>query len=143
MKIILKGWGFDVGQDFARAIATTPFLPSPAEYSGGQRWVIGYIPADPAAKLGFLRNGSSGRIRVRVDLQALGDAEGDFPPPLPLIGERLLAADEVPEPTDHVYISPREGWHQCGRRFSGLPVGTLRNRTEIAEMHFCRLAPRS
>lgn len=68
---IKSGWGFTVGQDFARATADTPVELSPKEYAKGGH-VIGYIAVNPAANLGFLKYGTGGKVRVHVQLQALG-----------------------------------------------------------------------
>jgi len=69
---IKSGWGFDVGQNFARANTDTPIELAEKEYAGGPRFVIGYIAAIPSSTLDFLRVGHNGRIRVRIDRAALG-----------------------------------------------------------------------
>ena len=60
------GFGFDVGQDFARAKADTPARLAPTEYAKPGR-VIAYIPADPSASLGFLKYGNrDGEVRIHA-----------------------------------------------------------------------------
>lgn len=73
--IIGKGWGFDVGQDFARAAADLPCMLAPGEYARGG-CAIAYILPDPASRLGFLRFGAgcgprAGLVRVHVPERAL------------------------------------------------------------------------
>ena len=81
MKTYIKqGWGFDVGQNFARAVIDTPIELSEKEHSGSPRFAIGYIAAIPSSTLGFLRIGDKGRIRVRVDRASLGQ----FAAPVPM-----------------------------------------------------------
>lgn len=77
MKFIKPGFGFTVGQDFARATNPTPIELAPSEYAQPGN-VIGYIEADPKSSLGFLRNGAScgshvGKVRVHVLASALAD----------------------------------------------------------------------
>jgi hypothetical protein len=73
-KHIKKGYGFAVGQNFARAAKDTPIELAPAEYAR-PGCVIGYIAEDPAATLGFLKYGSKGRVRVHVLASAIGESE--------------------------------------------------------------------
>ena len=68
---IKSGWGFDVGNNFGRVSADTPVELAESEYAGGPRWVIGYIAENPASSLGFLRIGSNGKVRVRLDRAAI------------------------------------------------------------------------
>ena len=73
MKTYIKsGWGFDVGQNFARAVVDTPIELDEKAFSGSPRYAIGYIAAIPSSTLGFLRYGDNGRIRVRIDRASLG-----------------------------------------------------------------------
>jgi len=81
---IKSGWGFDVGQNFARANTDTPIELAEKEHAGGPRWAIGYIAAIPSSTLGFLRYGHEGKIRVRIDRAALGV----FAEPIPMEGTR-------------------------------------------------------
>ncbi len=67
MTFIRKGWGFHVGQDFARATRDTPIELAPDEYAE-RGSVIGYIEGDPKHSLGFMRHK---RVRVHVQRQAL------------------------------------------------------------------------
>lgn len=61
-----SGFGFDVGQDFARATADTPARLAPQEYAKAGR-VIAYIPANPNSSLGFLKYGDrNGEIRIHA-----------------------------------------------------------------------------
>lgn len=136
MNVIKKGYGFNVGQDFSRAAHDTPIELSPAEDSGGFRYVIGYIPANPASGLGFLRNGTAGRIRVQALVESIGEAEGDMPAPVPPGRARLMADNEVPAMDDMVKEGPRSDWSGCGFRFSGLPIATIRQRRDIAGLYF-------
>lgn len=77
MKTILKsGWGFDVGQNFARATVDTPIEVAVKEYAK-PGCVIGYIAEDPKSNLGFLRHGTNGKVRVHCRLDAVKEvAEG-------------------------------------------------------------------
>lgn len=71
---IKKGWGFHVGQDFARATSDFPVELAENEYAGAPRYVIGYIAANPASTLGFLRNGDrNGKVRVQLDRVSVGE----------------------------------------------------------------------
>lgn len=65
---IKAGWGFNVGQDFARAQSDTPIELAPDEYAQGGN-LIGYIAGNPKSTLGFMR---PARIRVHVPKQAIG-----------------------------------------------------------------------
>lgn len=71
MKTFIKsGYGFTVGQDFARAAVDTPIeLDAKAYAQPG--CVVGYIPANPNASLGFLKYGTNGKVRVHVQEKAL------------------------------------------------------------------------
>lgn len=63
---IMKGFGFNVGHDFARATEDTPI-----DVDGSDaRTVYGYIKGNPNSSLGFMR---AGRIRVRVDKRCVAD----------------------------------------------------------------------
>jgi hypothetical protein len=64
---LIAGWGFDVGQDFARAETDTPIELAPDEFAKPGH-VIGYIKGDLQSPLGFLRRT---RVRVHVTKQAL------------------------------------------------------------------------
>lgn len=68
--VIKSGWGFNVGEDFARAKSDIPITLSPAEYAR-PNCVIGYIQADPSSSLGFLRHGGQKGVRVHVQKSAL------------------------------------------------------------------------
>jgi hypothetical protein len=57
---IMKGFGFNVGQDFARAVEDMP-IEIDAEDA---RTVYGYVAGNPTSSLGFMR---APRVRVRVD----------------------------------------------------------------------------
>lgn len=70
--VIRAGWGFGVSQDFARAKADTPIELDFGQYAE-RGCVIGYIAADPAASLGFLKYGTGGKVRVHVKFQALAE----------------------------------------------------------------------
>jgi hypothetical protein len=74
MKTILKGWGFNVGQDFARATKDTPIELAPKEFAPRDQ-VIGYIAADPQSTLGFLKYSNSGKIRVCVPERAIAEVQ--------------------------------------------------------------------
>ncbi len=67
MTYIKQGYGFNVGQDFARAAQDTPIEIDPKAYSAPCD-VIGYIAGNPDGTLGFLR---SERVRVRVQKSGL------------------------------------------------------------------------
>ena len=69
MTHIKAGWGFNVGNDFARAKVDTPIELAPNEYAKPGN-VIGYIAGDPDSPLGFMR---SARVRVHVQRVALSD----------------------------------------------------------------------
>lgn len=56
---IPKGYGFNVGQDFARATEDT-YLEVDTKRDC---WIYGYIAGNPQSSLGFLR---PNRVRVRV-----------------------------------------------------------------------------
>ena len=71
--ILRKGYGFDVGANFARASADTPIELAPKEYAQPGK-VIGYIPENPASSLGFLRHGTNGKVRVRVLATAIAES---------------------------------------------------------------------
>ena len=64
MATLIRGWGFNVGQDFARAIEDTPI--EIVETRGST--VYGDIAGSPNARLGFMR---AARIRVRCDIQSI------------------------------------------------------------------------
>ena len=69
MTYIKKGYGFNVGADFARATKDTAIELSLNEYAK-KGYVIGYILGDTSSPLGFLR---SNRVRVHVQLAAIED----------------------------------------------------------------------
>lgn len=69
MTHIIKGWGFDVGQDFARAVEDTPIEIDESAYAKPGH-VVGYIAGNPKSTLGFLRHP---KVRVHVQKQALSD----------------------------------------------------------------------
>jgi hypothetical protein len=61
---IMKGFGFNVGYDFARADQDIPI-----EIDGEDaRTVYGYIAGNPGSALGFMR---APRVRVRVDRRCI------------------------------------------------------------------------
>jgi hypothetical protein len=66
---IIKGNGFDVGADFARASEDTPIELAPHEHARPHH-VVGYIAGNPESKLGFMR---AARVRVHVQKRALGE----------------------------------------------------------------------
>jgi len=68
-KFIKAGYGFTVGQNFARAVCDTPIELAPTEYARPGH-VIGYISGNPASSLGFMR---AARIRVNLRKDALTD----------------------------------------------------------------------
>jgi hypothetical protein len=68
---IRAGWGFTVGNDFARAKVDTPIEVDPKEYAL-PRHVVGYIAGDPNHALGFMRYKL---VRVHVSVDALGGAQ--------------------------------------------------------------------
>ena len=72
MAHIIKGWGFTVGGDFARAAADTPVRLAPSEHAKPGH-VIGYIAGNPKSGLSFLR--TMPEVRVHVLRQALGGIE--------------------------------------------------------------------
>lgn len=60
------GYGFDIGQNFARAAKYIPARIALGEYAK-PGCVIAYIPADPASSLGFLKYGNKdGEIRIHA-----------------------------------------------------------------------------
>lgn len=69
---IKAGYGFSVGQNFARATKDTPIRLAPSEYAVKGN-VIGYIAPDPDSSLGFLRYGDA--IRVHVGFDCLGGVD--------------------------------------------------------------------
>ena len=64
MATLIRGWGFNVGQDFARAIEDTPIKI--VETRGST--VYGDIAGDPNSSHGFMR---APRIRVRCAIQSI------------------------------------------------------------------------
>ncbi len=70
---IKAGWGFDVEQNFARAVIDTPIELDEKAFSGSPRYVIGYIAENPASTLGFLKYGHNGKVRVRIDRASIGE----------------------------------------------------------------------
>ena len=66
---IKAGYGFNVGQNFDRAIVDIPIELAPSEYAQ-PGYAIGYIAGDPNSRVAFLR--SSGRVRVRVIKSGIG-----------------------------------------------------------------------
>jgi hypothetical protein len=63
--IIKQGFGFTVGQDFARAAANIPIdVDREAKHP---RCIFGWIAGDERSPHGFLRGGSDGKVRVMVD----------------------------------------------------------------------------
>jgi hypothetical protein len=65
MAFIKQGFGFTVGQDFARAVTDTPIeIDHKAKHP---RCIFGWIAGDKQSSHGFLRGGSSGKVRVMVD----------------------------------------------------------------------------
>lgn len=64
MAYIKEGWGFNVGQDFARAVIDTPL---DITHTRGQ-YVYGTIAGNPDSKLGFLR---PDRVYVTVQARAV------------------------------------------------------------------------
>lgn len=75
-KIIKAGYGFNVGQDFARAKTDLPCRVAAQEYARPGH-VIAYTPAQLGSNLGFLRIGDrNGEIRVHVLESALAEAKG-------------------------------------------------------------------
>lgn len=72
MKILKKGYGFEVGQNFARATQDTPITLVPSEYAK-PGCVIGYIAENPSSSLGFLKYGHDGKIRVHTLAGAIAD----------------------------------------------------------------------
>jgi hypothetical protein len=73
MKTYIKsGWGFDVGQNFARATVDTPIEIAPQEYAKPGH-VIGYLAENPASSLGFLKYGHNGKVRVHVRKDSIGE----------------------------------------------------------------------
>lgn len=66
--VIKAGWGFNVGQDFARANEDTPIEIDCVRDSD----TFGYIAANPKSTLGFLRGSyNDSRVRVRVQTRGL------------------------------------------------------------------------
>lgn len=67
---IKAGWGFEVGQDFARAGNTNIAIElAPTEYAKPGS-VIGYVAGSKDHPLGFMRKD---RVRVHVRKDALGE----------------------------------------------------------------------
>ena len=62
---ILQGFGFTVGQDFARARANIA-LEIDASAFPQKGYVFGWIAGDKASALGFLRGNAQGKVRVCV-----------------------------------------------------------------------------
>lgn len=73
MNYLKKGFGFEVGANFARASVDTPIDLAPDEYARPGH-VIGYIPENPASSLGFLRHGTNGKVRVHCLVSAITTA---------------------------------------------------------------------
>ena len=71
---IRKGYGFDVGRNFARAGVDIPITLAPNEHAL-KGYAIGYIAEDSASNLGFLKYGSNGLVRCHVLQSSLGDTE--------------------------------------------------------------------
>lgn len=67
-----SGWGFDVGQNFARAAKDTPCEIAPNEYAKPGH-VIAYIPENPESSLGFLRYGSGGKVRIHARRESIAN----------------------------------------------------------------------
>ena len=67
MAYIRKGWGADIGNDFARMAEDTPITLAPTEFAK-PGYVIGYIAGNPKHSLGFMR---AARVRVHVQKQAI------------------------------------------------------------------------
>lgn len=76
MAILKKGWGFEVGQNFARAPEDTPIRITEEYARPGH--VIGYIAGFPDHALGFMRGDKNGDVRIHVTLNAIeGEEEND------------------------------------------------------------------
>jgi hypothetical protein len=73
-----KGYGFDVGANFGRAMAETPIELAPTECAKSGH-VIGYIPENPASSLGFLKYGHNGKVRIHVPSEAIAKKEAVTP----------------------------------------------------------------
>ncbi len=73
---IRKGYGFDVGRNFARAGVDTPITLAPDEHAL-KGYAIGYIAENPSSNLGFLKYGTKGLIRCHVLQSSLGQSEGN------------------------------------------------------------------
>ncbi len=67
MTYIKAGNGFDVGNDFARAMVDMPIEIASGEYSKPGH-IIGYVAGDPKSPLGFMR---AARVRVHVRINAI------------------------------------------------------------------------
>lgn len=65
MTYIKKGYGFNVGQDFARAPQDMPIEIDAVQGC----WVYGYVAGNSQSSLGFMR---ATRVRVRVRNDCLG-----------------------------------------------------------------------
>lgn len=61
--ILKQGYGFDVGQNFARAPKDIPAIIEPNQT--GQN-IFAFIPEDPQSPLGFMRRGINGLIRIHT-----------------------------------------------------------------------------
>jgi hypothetical protein len=68
--ILKAGWGFDVGQDFARAAKDTPVTLAPEEYAK-PGCIIAYMPPAPESNLGFMRNAGPRGVRIHVQKSGL------------------------------------------------------------------------
>lgn len=66
------GYGFDVGQNFARAGVDTPCEIAPKEYAR-PCFLVAYIPENPASSLGFLKYGSGGKVRIHTRKDAFAN----------------------------------------------------------------------
>jgi hypothetical protein len=67
---IKRGYGFNVGQDFARA--SEDLLINEPRLDRG--YIYGYIAGNPASSLGFLR---PNRVRVHVRQDCTGQCSND------------------------------------------------------------------
>lgn len=98
---IKRGFGFTVGQDFARASAPLALEIAPTEHAQAG-YTVGYIAENPKSSLRFLRIGHEGKVRVHVQLSALG--EGFVP----------TIAAEVAELTKHAEETAKTEPQACG-----------------------------
>lgn len=71
---IKAGFGFNVGYDFARAAADTPFEIDVGGFPK-KGYLFGWIAGNPNSALGFLRGNRDGKVRVCVRQDGVGEVQ--------------------------------------------------------------------